>query len=293
MQPIRIAAITLNGVLGETARNLEAVARWTRCACDAGAELILFPELAISGHCDPRTWHNAEPVPDGAQTQRIVALAREHGVFLSVGLSEKQRDIVYNTQVLAGPGGFIGAQRKIHLSRDEVLYYKGGEAIDVFDIGKCAVGTSICYDCWSPEVSRILAVKGADVLLMPHASRMRMWTEGDAESEAAAARHAANFFRTMYRTRSFENACYSVVVNQAGRAGTVPMYPSDSPNQPHHAGGCMVIDPVGEIAAELPDDRIEEAMLIADLEPERLWAARSDPNYSLRTRRPELYRALA
>jgi predicted amidohydrolase len=53
--------------------------------------------------------------------------------------------------VLVGPSGYIGKQRKIHLSRDEVLYYKGGREMNVFDIGKCKVGTSICYDNSSPK----------------------------------------------------------------------------------------------------------------------------------------------
>jgi predicted amidohydrolase len=292
MQELRIAAVTMNGLLGEARRNLESIARWTGAAADAGAELVLFPELVVHGHCDPRTWYNAELVPDGPSTQELCRLAERHGLFLCAGLSEKESDIVYNTQVLVGPKGFVGVQRKIHLSRDEVLYYTGGTEISVFDIGKCRVGVSICYDNWSPEVPRILALQGAEVLLMPHASRMKMWNDSP-ESAAEAARHAARFFRTMYPVRSFENACYSVIVNQAGRAGTVDIYPPDSPDQPHHAGGCLVIDPLGEIAAEAPQDRIEEALLVADLSPLKLSEARSLPNYTLRTRRPEVYGALA
>src|SRR5215831_16237472 len=137
MQRIKVAAVSMNGLLGQAEQNLARIEQWARCAREAGAELVLFPELVVHGHCDPRTWYNAERVPDGPATQRLCGLARELGMFLSVGLSEKDRDLVYNTQVLAGPQGYIGAQRKIHLSRDEVLYYKGGSDMPVFDIGLC------------------------------------------------------------------------------------------------------------------------------------------------------------
>src|SRR6185295_10711823 len=166
------------------------------------------------------TWELAEPVPDGASTRRLVELASRHKLFLSVGLSEKERDIVYNTQVLVGPAGYIGKQRKLHLSRDEVMFYKGGREIAVFDIGKCKVGTVICYDNWFPEIARILALRGADVILMPHAAREKGW-EDTPESEAAARRHIFAYYTSCYAMRARENACFCVFTDQAGRAGYV------------------------------------------------------------------------
>ncbi|MBI3695161.1 MAG: hypothetical protein HY238_10035 [Acidobacteria bacterium] len=292
MQKITVAAVTMNGLLGQAERNLESIEGWAEKAREAGAELALFPELVVHGHCDPRTWYNAEPVPAGPSTERLCRVAKRLGLVLCVGLSEKENDIVYNTQVLVGPDGFIGAQRKIHLSRDEVIYYKGGTEMTVFDLGKCRAGISICYDNWLPEVPRILALRGADVLLMPHAMRRKMWTD-DPASEREAAECSRRFWLSTYPMRAFENACYAVVCDQAGRAGYVDTYPKDSPNQPHHAGGCVVIDPLGEVVAQTPCDRIREDMLLVDLLPEKIEEARSQPNYTLRTRRPELYGTLS
>ena len=82
--------------------------------------------LFRSGHCTPNTWDLAEAIPDGETTRRVEQIAGNYGVFISVGLSEKENDIVFNTQLLIGPDGYIGKQRKIHCSRDEVLFYKGG-----------------------------------------------------------------------------------------------------------------------------------------------------------------------
>src|SRR5262249_50103593 len=158
------------------------------------AELVVFPELVVHGHCTPKTWELAEPVPEGPTLKRLAQFAKKYRLFLAVGLSEKERDIVYNTVVVVGPEGYIGKQRKLHLSRDEALFYKGGKDIGVIDIGKCKLGIVICYDNQFPEIARILALRGADVLLMPHAARIKLWQDTP-ESEAAARRHSYNTFK--------------------------------------------------------------------------------------------------
>ena len=287
MQSIVAAAVSMNGGLGRPEQSLAAIADWCVKANEQGGELVLFPELVVHGHCTPNTWELAEPVPDGPSVRRLEALAREHDLVLSVGLSEKQRDIVYNTQVLVGPAGYIGKQRKIHLSRDEVLYYKGGTDMPVFDVGKCRVGTVICYDNTFPEVSRILALRGADVILAPHAARARMWDDTP-ESQAEARRYTRDFL-TALRLRATENACFYVIADQAGRAGYVDTYPKDSRNQPHHAGGAFVFDAAGRCTAETQATEIRDEMVVATLDAAALAEVRSQPNYTLRTRRPELF----
>src|SRR5262245_42847650 len=247
MRTFRVAAVSMNGFLGEPERVLRNIAGWCERAAAEKAELVLFPELVVHGHCTPNTWELAEPVPDGPSVRRLVQIARDYRLVLCAGLSEKERDIVYNTQVLVGPDGYIGKQRKLHLSRDEVLYYKGGRTLGVFDIGTCRVGVAICYDNEFPEVPRILGLLGADVLLMPHASRDRMWQDTP-ESEAAARR----FMRDSYlpfAMRAKENACFAVLADQAGRAGYVDIYPRDHPNQPHHPGAALVFGPDGALLA--------------------------------------------
>lgn len=288
MQSLRVAAVSLNGRLGEPEALLGEVANWGRLAVEGGADLVLFPELLIHGHCTPNTWELAEVVPDGPSTRKLTEIARKLGVFLSVGLSEKEHDIVFNTQVLVGPQGYVGKQRKIHLSRDEVLFYKGGRELPVFDIGKCKVGTVICYDNSFPELARILALRGAEVILMPHAARLKMW-EDNADSERTARRYASNYFRTMIPCRARENACFCVVADQAGRAGYVDRYPRESPAQPHHPGGAFIFDPQGDVVAATQDERVIDEMIIADFDVKVINTVRSDPNFTLRTRRPELF----
>ena len=287
MQTIRVAAVSMNSELGKPKHALDSITGWCERAAADRAELVLFPELVVHEHCTPNTWELAEPVPDGPSVERLVQFARHHKLFLSVGLSEKERDIVYNTQVLVGPDGFIGKQRKLHLSRDENLFYRGGRELPVFDIGKCKVGTAICYDNQFPELARILALRGADVLLMPHAARIKMWDDTP-ESEAAARRHSFEYF-TAYALRARENSCFAVLADQAGRAGYVDTYPRDHFNQPHHAGAAIVFGPDGELLAHAQTERIRDEMIVADLDSALLAKQRSHPNYTLRTRRPELF----
>jgi predicted amidohydrolase len=287
MQQTRVAAVSMNGLLGEPERVLEAIDGWCARAVAAKADLVLFPELVIHGHCTPNTWELAEPVPDGPSVRRLSELARRHRLVLAAGLSEKEHDIVYNTLMLVGPAGYIGKQRKLHLSRDEVNYYKGGRDILVFDLGFCKVGAVICYDNQFPEVARVLALRGADVLLMPHAARFKPWAN-TAEGEAAARRHSHDFL-AKYALRARENACFAVLTDQAGRAGTLDSYPADHENQPHHAGAAFIWGPDGNVLASGQQERVQEEMIVADLDPLLLARERSLANYTLRTRRPELF----
>jgi predicted amidohydrolase len=287
MQTMRVAAVSMNGLLGDPERVLAGIARWCERAAAEQAEFVLFPELVVHGHCTPNTWQLAEAVPDGPSVRRLIQLARQLRLVLCVGLSEKERDIVYNTQVLVGPQGYLGKQRKLHLSRDEGFYYKGGRDLHVWDIGPCKVGIVICYDNQFPEVARVLALRGAEVLCMPHAARFKVWNDTP-ESEAAARGYAHGFLKK-YALRARENACFALLADQAGRAGSVDCWPRDSENQPHHAGAALIWGPDGELLAATQEERIQEELIVATLDAGLLGRERALANYMLRTRRPELF----
>jgi predicted amidohydrolase len=287
MKTTRVAAVSMNGFLGEPDRVLSSIDAWCERAAAQNADLVLFPELVIHGHCTPNTWELAERIPDGPSVARLVDIARRHRIMLCAGMSEKENDIVYNTQVVVGPAGYLGKQRKLHLSRDEVFFYKGGREMPVFDIGPCKVGIVICYDNQFPEIARVLALRGAEVILMPHAGRFKLWDDTPA-SEAAARRYSHNFLKK-YALRSRENACFAVLTDQVGRAGYVEMWPRDSENQPHHAGAALIWGPDGELIASTQEERIVEEMIVATLDAKLMAEQRALANFMLRTRRPELF----
>jgi N-carbamoylputrescine amidase len=287
MKSVRVAAVSMNGFLGEHEHVLHAIDAWAGKAAAEKVDLALFPELVVHGHCTPNTWALAEAVPDGPSVNRLVQIAKRHRLFLCAGLSEKERDIVYNTMALVGPDGYIGKQRKLHLSRDEAFLYKGGRELPVFDLGSCKVGIVICYDNQFPEIARVLALRGADVILMPHAGRFKLWQDTP-QSEAAARRFTHDFLKK-YALRARENACFAVLADQAGRAGYVDLWPRDSENQPHHPGAALIWGPDGNLLAGTQEERIREEMIVATLDPALLAQERSLANYMLRTRRPELF----
>ena len=117
MRTIRIAAVSMNSELGKQQQTMDRIADFCEQAVAAKAELVLFPELVVHGHCTPNTWELAETVPTGPSTERLVELAQQFGIFLCVGMSEKENDIVYNTQVVVGPQGHLGSQRRIGAAR--------------------------------------------------------------------------------------------------------------------------------------------------------------------------------
>ena len=93
MRDIRLAAISINSPLGDIPGVLEGIDHWSQLATEQGAELLLFPELQIVGHCTPNTWELSESVPDGPSTQRVTEIARKYHCYISVGLGEKENDI--------------------------------------------------------------------------------------------------------------------------------------------------------------------------------------------------------
>lgn len=288
MQDIRVGCVSMNGFLGEPARSLATIETFCRRAAEQGVELILFPELVIHGHNAPNTQALAEAVPDGPSCRRLAELSKTFGLFLSAGLSERDGDAVYNAQVLFGPDGFIGKQRKIHLSRDEKNHYTGGDAIEAFDIGKCVVGTTICYDSQFPELSRLLLVKGVEVQLMPHAMRECHWQDGDRTSERHARQHLHKLLMR-YTMRAWENYGFVLATDQAGKAGVVQSLPPDHVNQPYHPGGAIIIAPNAEVLCHTQVEEIRDEMIVQDLVAADLHAMRSHENFQLKTRNRALF----
>jgi predicted amidohydrolase len=281
----------MNGFLGEPDRSLRNIESFARRAASQGVELILFPELVVHGHNAPNTPEIAEPVPDGPSCKILSALSEELNIVISAGLSERDGQTIYNTQVLLGPNGFIGRQRKIHLSRDEKDHYANGSELEVFDIGKCKVGTTICYDSQFPELPRILLIKGAEVLLMPHAMRECDWRDNDPESEGYARRHLHKLM-ARYTMRAWENYCFIMVTDQAGKAGVVDTLPVDHVNQPNHPGGAMIIAPDAEILNHTQIEKIRDEMITQDLNAADLEKMRAHENFQLKKRQKQLFHDL-
>lgn len=137
----------------------------------AGVDLLVMPELCNSGYnfqSAEQAWANSEKVGDSVFVRSLEALCRRLDCHVVSGLNERDGDHLYNSAVLIGPQGYVGRYRKLHLFMNEKDFFRPGDAgLPVFDIGPCRVGMLVCFDWMFPEVWRILALKGADVICHP------------------------------------------------------------------------------------------------------------------------------
>jgi len=260
-------------------RNQSAAARNTQSgpgAAGEGAELVVFPELSVSGYCyDASVWDAAESVP-GESTERLVTIANKVGATICFGLLELDADIVYNTQVLVDGNGIIGKHSKIHMPGHEYLYWRGGSDIVVHTLPQARVGIKICYDALFPEMARTLFVQGAEVLIMPFA----YWSDTPRERFPEE-----DITGLCYRTTCFTNGCYGIACNNAGSRKASDMEPEGW----RFPGWAGVFDPLGNVAAFTRDPGTDAAMVVATLTPDVLGERRRSTYFTPRCSRPELY----
>ncbi|MEH0109566.1 nitrilase family protein [Tersicoccus sp. MR15.9] len=170
MSPLSVAAVQFDMPVGMENKqaNVDRTVTLINEAADAGARLIVLPELSNTGYSfatRAEAYEHAEPVPGGPTCEAWTALARERDLYIAAGITEADGVHLYDTAVLIGPDGYIGRYRKTHLwNREKLVFEPGNEGIPVFDTPIGRIGLLICWDIWFPEVARILATQGADVI---------------------------------------------------------------------------------------------------------------------------------
>ncbi|WP_145590839.1 nitrilase-related carbon-nitrogen hydrolase [Yersinia aleksiciae] len=148
--------------VAQVEENLAAIIAMTEEAVlQQGSELIVFPELALTGYL---TGADHAQTQDSPAVQTLARLAMKWRVYLVVGMAEKQQDSGYNTQVLFGPEGIIGSYRQIHLSQAHQQWASAGAHWRVFDTALGRVGLLSGHDALLPESARILALMGCDII---------------------------------------------------------------------------------------------------------------------------------
>jgi len=136
-----------------------------------GADLVVFPELCNSGYnfdSYEQAWATSEEIDRSLFVEYVESKCRELNTYIVSGFNERDDDFLYNSAILVGPAGYIGKYRKLHLFMNEKDYFEpGNTGLPVFDIGFCKVGMLICFDWIFPEVWRIAALRGADIICHP------------------------------------------------------------------------------------------------------------------------------
>lgn len=267
---VTVAGVQMDVRLGAVEENLRRIEAFLREAAGAGARLVVFPECALSGYCfesleEARAC--AQPVP-GPATQRLSEVCREVEAFAVVGMLEADGPRVFNACVLLGPAGVVRTYRKIHLPLLGVDRFTtpGDRPLAVDDLGEFRVGMNICYDGAFPECARVMALQGADLVVLP-----TNWPPG---AQCASAH--------MIATRAMENAIYYLAVDRVGTERDTTFL-----------GGSKLCDPVGrELAAA---DAVSETILYGQIDPQnarqkrRVRVPGKNEVDRIGDRRPEFY----
>jgi N-carbamoylputrescine amidase len=169
--PIKVACLQMEPKIGEKDANVSRSLEMIGEAAGNGAKLIVLPELCNSGYVFAsrhEAFALAEPVPDGPTTQAWLEASRRHGAVIVAGICERAGDALYNSAAIVGPSGFIGTYRKVHLWGSENLFFEPGDlGVPVWKTAFGRMAVAICYDGWFPEIYRMAALQGADILCVP------------------------------------------------------------------------------------------------------------------------------
>ena len=202
--PIKIAGVQMDPKLGDVDANRTAILGRLAKAADLGATFIVFPECALTGYgfeSKAEAMPHAEPIP-GPTTEAVARACRERDVFAAFGLLERDGDRLFNACALVGPEGVVGSYRKVHLPYLGIDMHvdPGDRPFAVHDVAGLRVGMQICYDGGFPEATRVQALLGADLIVLP--------TNWPTHAECAAEHQMAS--------RAMENVVYTIAVNRVG-----------------------------------------------------------------------------
>ena len=228
------------------------------------ADLVVFPELFTTGYRRDGMDHRAlaETVPEGASVQRLAGAARSASVAVAGTLLEREGERVYDTAILLGQDGSLLARyRKTHLYPAELPYFSAGDELVVAPVGDgFPVGMAICFEHAFPEIFTALALRGAQLILIP----------------SAVPRGFEYLLDLRTRARAQDNQLYVAAANLVGFDG-----------ETQWCGRSAIVDPRGEVIAQADEEG--ETEILATIDPGVIdLERRQEP--ALEYRRPELYR---
>jgi predicted amidohydrolase len=263
---IKLALAQITSKRENKSENLLKIEKLTFKAKQQEADLIIFPEMSLTGYVLlDQVYELAETIP-GPATEKIEALAKKTGMHIVFGmpeLSEKTQATVFNTAVFVGPQGLIGKYRKMYLPTHSVFeekrYFRPGYETAAFQTELGNIGLTICYDVFFPEVYRLTRLNGAQLIICISAS--------------PAVRRS--YFEILTAARALENTAFLAYVNLAGVEDGLQFW-----------GGSRLVGPTGDVLAKAKYD--EEDFIVCEVDFGDLRAAETFIP-TLRDLRPELF----
>jgi predicted amidohydrolase len=263
---IKLALAQISSKRENKKENLLKIEDLTVKAKEKDADLVIFPELSLTGYVlHDQIYELAEIIP-GPSTKKIEEIAKKTGTHIIFGmpeLSEKTEATIFNTAVFVGPNGFIGKFRKMYLPTHSVFeekrYFRPGYQSVAFNTPVGTVGLFICYDIFFPEVCRLTRLKGAELMVCISAS--------------PAVRR--NYFEILTAARALENTAFLAYVNLVGVEDGLQFW-----------GGSRLLSPTGDLLAKAKYD--EEDLVLCEVDYSDIIPAETFIP-TLRDLRPELF----
>ena len=263
---IKLALAQISSRRENKKENLRKIEEFTKKAKEAAADLVIFPELSLTGYVvHDQIYELAETIP-GPSTQRIEELAKKTGMHIIFGmpeLSKKAEATIFNTAVFVGPKGIIGKYRKMYLPTHSVFeekrYFRPGYQTAAFNTPLGNIGLCICYDLFFPEVCRLTRLKGAELII----------------SISASPAVRRSYFEILTAARALENTVFLAYVNLVGVEDGLQFW-----------GGSRLIGPTGDVIAKAKYD--EEDFVTCEVDYSDMRPAETFIP-TLRDLRPELF----
>lgn len=263
---MKLALAQLSPVPGDKGKNL---GKMEEAVKNSDSDLVVFGELFLTGYmCRDNLPKLAETL-DGRSVKRVAEIAKEYDTHIVFGMPERSKEVqgqIFNSAVLVHPNERIERYRKLHLANfgpfEENLYFARGSELPVFDIGFGKIGMLICFDCFFPELSKIYALKGADILVCISASPSS----------------TRIFFEKVIVARAIENTLFFTYTNLVGTELNMVFW-----------GGNTVIGPRGDEKAK--GEYFKESIVTCEIDLKDLNVAR-EYRPTIRETRMELFNEL-
>ena len=269
-EKVEVAAVQMDIAWLDPEKNLEKMLSFIeRIHREKDVDLIVFPELANTGYIKERDKEfgkqylkKAEKIP-GPFTEALGEAAKKHGFHIISGFCELHPEVpatVYNSAVMMSPRGeIVGVHHKLHIPGEENHYFCPGSTTDVYRTDLGNIGMNVCYDAIFPELSRILALKGAEIIC------------------AVFNRPKRPSYDSLYHvaaTRAYENRIYFIICNRVGKEVS------------EFLGRSVIAGPDGQILSQSNGEG--EEIIYATLYQDKILEERAFfPIFA--DRRPELY----
>ena len=258
---LKVAAIQMDIMPGDKEKNLKRAEEKIKEAVEKGANIICLPELFTTGFV-LKEIHLLAEEEEGKTTGTLCKIAKEENITIIAGsIAVKRGEDIFNTcYVINNKGKISGSYDKCHLFplMGEDRYFKEGDRASVVHLPLFSIGLMICYDIRFPELARLLALNGANILFIP----------------AEFPNPRCNHWRLLLMARAIENQSYVIGVNRVGKD-----------KMGSYFGHSMVISPWGEIIGEGSE---EEEIIYCELNMEKVNKVR-EKIPSLHNRREDLY----